>query len=235
MCRYIAQEEPEVIGVPITARGTDEAVAKMQKASSEADLLEIRLDGMEQIDMERLLAAAPLPVIATYRSRRQGGLGTLDNRARSEVLITAAEAGASYIDVEYSLPLEIREELFDRCRPGRIILSHHHPNGTPEPAELSRRLRKMADSGADVVKIVTRANRPEDNLTVLGLIPRARDLGVDIIAFCMGPIGRLSRIACVPMGGFLTFAAFEKGEESADGQMTVAEMKAFQETLALCE
>ena len=73
--------------------------------------------------------------------------------------------------------------------------------------------------------IVTRAQSPEDNLRVLGLIPQARKMDVKIIAFCMGPMGRISRIASLLFGGYLTFASLEEGEESAEGQIPVTEMK----------
>ncbi|MFP3870579.1 MAG: type I 3-dehydroquinate dehydratase [Syntrophobacteria bacterium] len=41
----------------------------------------------------------------------------------------------------------------------------------------------------------------------------------------MGPLGRVSRIACPLVGGAFTFAALEGGAEAAPGQLTVAEMR----------
>ncbi|HRR42321.1 MAG TPA: type I 3-dehydroquinate dehydratase, partial [Syntrophales bacterium] len=79
--------------------------------------------------------------------------------------------------------------------------------------------------GADIVKVVTTARTPEDNLKVLRLIPYARRKGLEIIAFCMGDKGRISRVASPILGSFLSFASLERGEESAPGQMTVDEMR----------
>jgi 3-dehydroquinate dehydratase len=53
----------------------------------------------------------------------------------------------------------------------------------------------------------------------------ARGLGIQIITLCMGPMGRISRIAAPLLGGYLTFASLAEGEESADGQMPLIEMK----------
>jgi len=89
-----------------------------------------------------------------------------------------------------------------------------------------------ADTHSDIVKIVTRAETWADNLRVLELIPKAHNLGIRIIAFCMGPMGRISRVVSHMMGGYLTFASLEQGEESADGQMTVTEMKKIMEHLS---
>ena len=86
-------------------------------------------------------------------------------------------------------------------------------------------LEKMAATGADIVKIVTRARAMEDNLRVLNMIPMARRLGIQIITFCMGPMGRISRIASPLLGGYLAFASLAEGEESAEGQMPLIEMK----------
>jgi 3-dehydroquinate dehydratase type I len=64
-----------------------------------------------------------------------------------------------------------------------------------------------------------------DNLKVLDLIPKAQERGIRIIAFCMGRFGKISRIFSHLMGGYLTFASLEGGEESAPGQIPVEEMK----------
>ena len=83
-----------------------------------------------------------------------------------------------------------------------------------------------------MVKIVTLATDWEDNLRILELIPRARDLGIEIIAFCMGPLGRVSRVFSLFMGGQMTFASLEKGEESASGQIPALDMKKILEALS---
>jgi len=93
-------------------------------------------------------------------------------------------------------------------------------------------LRKMAATGADMVKIVTWARKYEDNLRLLELIPKAQAIGVRMIAFCMGPLGKISRIASPLMGGYITFASLERGEESTSGQMPASDMKKIFEMLS---
>ena len=44
-------------------------------------------------------------------------------------------------------------------------------------------------------------------------------------AIFMGEEGRISRIASLLFGGYLTFASLDRGNESADGQIPVKEMK----------
>jgi len=75
------------------------------------------------------------------------------------------------------------------------------------------------------VKIVTYADSVEDNFRVLQLIPRSLAEGQAIVAFCMGPQGRISRILAPVLGSCISYASLRKGAESAPGQPTVSEMR----------
>ena len=83
----------------------------------------------------------------------------------------------------------------------------------------------MLAAEADIVKLVALAREPADNLRMLSLIPRAKAQGKEIIAFCMGPLGKWSRIAAPLLGSWLTFAPFSKHGASAPGQLTVNDLK----------
>ncbi len=214
-----------MICVPIMARDNAEAIKKMTEAALVADAMEIRLDVMDSFDLETILAAAKKPVIVTYRSKKEGGKGLASYETRLRHLIHAVQSGADFVDVEFSMPQIYRQEVFQLKGKSKLILSLHHSSKTPSKEKLEETFQKMAATGADIVKLVTYANDPVDNLRVLGLIPLARDLGVDIIAFCMGNAGRISRIFSLVLGGYLSFASLETGEESAAGQIPIEEMR----------
>jgi 3-dehydroquinate dehydratase type I len=218
-----------MICVPIMARDTREALDKIAAANSAADAMEFRLDVMRSFGLEEMFAHAAKPVIVTWRSRREGGLGNADFRSVSRLLLKAARLGADFLDVEYRMPPEYRRDVFRMRGQSRVISSLHIMRDTPGGNELERTLERMSAAGADVVKIVTRATAPEDNLRVLGLIPKARRMGVEIVAFCMGPLGRVSRVASVALGAYLTFACLGQGEESADGQIPASDMRRLME------
>ena len=207
------------------ARNNAEALTKMAEASPLADLLELRLDVMHAFDLEELIHAATRPVIVTYRSKKEGGSGLANYETRIRYLLEAMERGADFVDVEFSIPQFYRQEIFHTKARSRRIVSRHFLNKTPSADALEDTLRRMTATGADIIKIITHAKEPEDTLRVLGLIPLARNLGTRIIAFCMGPAGRISRIATLMMGGYLTFASLEEGQESASGQIPVQKMK----------
>ncbi len=75
------------------------------------------------------------------------------------------------------------------------------------------------------MKIVTMAREWDDNLRTLELVSRASKEGSGIISFCMGPLGRMSRVFSVLMGACMTFASLEEGQESASGQIPIDKMK----------
>lgn len=214
-----------MICVPIMALDNAEAIKKMSEASPLADLMEIRLDVMESFDLKEIIQAATKPLIVTYRSKKEGGSGLARYETRVHHLVRAIELGTDFVDVEFSMPQIYRQEIFQAGGTSRLILSAHLSNKTPPREKLEDIFRKMTATGADMVKIITYARAPEDNLRVLGLIPLARGLGIKIIAFCMGPAGRISRIFTLMMGGYLSFASLEEGQESASGQIPVRKMK----------
>jgi len=211
--------------IPIIAKNTDEAFEKIARASTLADMLEIRLDMMDMFDLHEIIKATSKPVLVTYRSKKEGGKGIEDPAARTDYILTAIQKGADLVDVELSLPRRWREKILDTEGRSRIVISTHINDGTPSQLDMEKIFKDCADTHSDIVKIVTRAESWADNLRVLELIPKAHDLGIKIIAFCMGPMGRISRIVSHLMGGYLTFASLEEGEESADGQIPIRQMK----------
>jgi 3-dehydroquinate dehydratase type I len=213
------------ICVPIVAGNNQEALRKMSRASTLADMVELRLDLMESFSIPELIRASSRPVIVTCRSEGEGGRGSATVATRIGYLQEAVEARADFVDLEYRLPRASRRKILGNRGRSKIILSTHFVKGTPSFPVLKEKLNKMASEGAEVVKIVTLAKTPLDNLRTLALISEAKKRGVELITFCMGPLGRLSRVASVLLGGYFTFAALEPGEASASGQIPIKEMK----------
>jgi 3-dehydroquinate dehydratase type I len=217
--------------IPIVASTTAQALEKMGQACDLADVLEVRLDAMAEFDLQAIMEAASKPVLVTCRSRKEGGRGCIGPERQARLLLTAIDAGAAFVDVEFSLPAELRRELLLNRKNSKIILSTHRVTDTPSLEELASMLKSMENEKADVVKIVTRARHWEDNLRVLNLLPQAQEYNINLIAFCMGPLGRISRIFSHLMGGYMSFASLNKGEESAEGQIPIRELKLILEAL----
>ena len=221
-----------MICIPIIAKNTDAALEKIIRANTLADMLEIRLDLMDTFDLTRILQTAHKPVLVTYRSKNEGGKGSADPDTYTQYALAALRLGADLVDVELWLPVKWRERIFNARGQSGIVISSHIQGSTPAQEKLEKILENSIATGADVVKIVTRAEKWSDNFRLLDLIPKAHDRNIRIIAFCMGPLGRASRVLSHLMGGYVTFASLETGEESADGQIPTTEMKRILEILA---
>ena len=211
--------------IPIIAQDTEGAVNKISEAEKHADICEVRLDLMESFHLDQIINAAQKPVIVTYRSEKEGGKGAADPSETADLLIAVARENADYIDVELSMPSELRNKIIQNKGNSQIIISTHIMGNTPSNDELNILLENSIRANGDIVKIVTMANSHDDNLRMLDLVSRANTRGIKIIAFCMGAAGRMSRVFSLLMGGYLSFTSLETGEESAPGQIPVSEMK----------
>ncbi|MFC1891046.1 type I 3-dehydroquinate dehydratase [Thermodesulfobacteriota bacterium] len=210
--------------IPIIAKDTKEAVEKIAQAESKADITEIRLDLMESFDLSSMIKAAAKPVIITYRTISECGKGDADYDTIAGHLLNAVQEGSDFVDVELSMPQEYRQKIIANKENSKIIISTHINESTPSFDDLKDIFQKSVSTGADIVKIITMAEKWEDNLRVLDLIPISKEQGTELVAFCMGSTGRISRIFSLLLGAYLTFTSLESGQESASGQIPVAEM-----------
>jgi 3-dehydroquinate dehydratase type I len=216
-----------VICIPIAAATTDAAVDRMERAAALADCVELRIDRIPDADLERLLIARRIPAIVTNRSRQEGGDFTGTESARIAILKEAARLGADYVDVEAATDPTLKAELCSALAGGttELIVSWHGFSGTPPVEFLEAKLMAcMADAPA-IVKIVTHAGAAADCLRVLELIPRARQMGQAISAFCMGSAGKISRIMAPLLGSAIAYASLDLEEASAPGQLTIRQMR----------
>jgi 3-dehydroquinate dehydratase type I len=218
-----------MICISIVPATNEEALSLLGRALPVADLVELRIDRIEDPALPMLLRACRKRIVVTNRRRDEGGFFASCEARRLDLLHEAVELGARFVDIEARTGSRAVGRLADavRSRGGktRLIVSHHDLAGTPSARTLAGRLSACRALGADVVKIVTLATRAEDNLRVLELLPQAREMGQDLIAFCMGEQGRLSRVAAPLLGSCISYASLEEGAASAPGQLTAGEMR----------
>jgi shikimate dehydrogenase/3-dehydroquinate dehydratase type I len=221
-----------VICIPITAGTQAEALRDMEAGIHHADVIELRMDLVRDGDLKILMDAGrrcpvPVKILVTNRQGRNSGISI--ERKRIAILKEAVALGADFVDVELSVTETLRQEILSTIREydnrTTLIVSHHDFKKTPSEKALKTIFHGCVRAGADIVKIVSLASRPEDNLKILNLIGYARKKNQDIIAFCMGEKGRMSRIMAPLLGSLLSFTVLERGAESAPGQLTVEEMK----------
>jgi 3-dehydroquinate dehydratase type I len=186
-----------------------------------ADLLEVRIDLIGE-GWQDLASQLKKPWIACNRSADEGGRWKGDEEGRIEELIKATELGAHMVDIEVRTR-NLGEAMLLIKKRTKCLLSFHELKETPSLIRLRDIVRRQIEAGADICKVITTAQRFEDNLTTLQLITEFPK--IKTVSFAMGPLGSVSRIFCPLVGGDFTYASVGEGQESAPGQITVGHLR----------
>ncbi|MDR1552585.1 MAG: type I 3-dehydroquinate dehydratase [Prevotellaceae bacterium] len=196
----------------------EQNIEKCIKILEQCEMAELRLDKIqpEPDEIERLLSFK-IPVIVTCRA------GFYNDDKRLELLTAAAKNGATYIDIELESDENYRKTLIDiafsyNCK---IIISYHNFNETPDVNILENIIRRAQTFNPAFIKIVTQAQTIDDNSKILSLYKIEKRL----IAFAMGELGKDSRIESLLLGAPFIYTAYDIGQESAEGQITMNELK----------
>lgn len=202
----------------------------VKEVESLADLFEVRIDLIGD-GWQELVRQLSKPWIACNRSADEGGKWKGSEAGRIEELLKATALGADIIDIELRTR-NLKQAVGLIKQRAKCLLSFHELKGTPPLNEMKEIVQRQLEAGADVCKVVTTAQRFEDNLAVLQLItdfPQTK-----VVSFAMGPLGCPSRILCPLIGGYFTYASIKAGEESASGQITIGDLRKIYEMVARC-
>lgn len=227
--RAVRLGERTRIAVPLTGRDAG-AVGRecAALAGHPVDLVEWRLDrfgatpdgpGLARLVRE-IRRGAGVPVLATLRTRREGGGADVADPDYSRRVLALADAGADAVDVE--IARAGAADLVAACRGAgaAVVASHHEPRSTPGEGVLVHWLVCMRDAGADVAKIACLTRTPEDLVALVDAqMWGRRYLGIPVVGIGMGAPGAITRICGERLGCALTFATV--GAASAPGQFPV--------------
>lgn len=233
--------------VPIAGHDIAEVRDRVERAVTVgADAIELRVDRMGELSSEalralRLETPRHVPFILTIRSAAEGGAWDGNDDDRVSRLIELGPF-VEYIDVELALwrrsanirqKIELALHRADRvsqeggreeiefAERRRLILSCHDTKSRPQTMQ-STLVEMFGEPACTVAKLAWRARSIRDNFEALEheqIAPKPAML------LCMGDDGLMSRVLAKKVGAFGTFASLERGQESAPGQPTIAELK----------
>jgi 3-dehydroquinate dehydratase-1 len=187
------------------------------KAISKAEFAEIRIDQLDLSDDQlKSLFSIKKKTVATCRP------GKFEDAQRLKLLKLAINAGTGYVDIEYEANSTFRKELIELARTNhtQVIISYHNFDKTPATKDLTDIIKQSVKWGANKVKITTMAKIPADCSRIMSLYEKNKNL----IAFCMGQMGTITRVAAPLLGADFTYAALEYKLATAPGQLVVDEM-----------
>ena len=186
-------------------------------AAVTGDMVELRLDGVADLDVPRALAGRRVPAVVTCRPAWEEGRFDGTEEERHAFLAASLDLGAEFVDVEWRAvegPLA-RVPFRDLVRraPERIVMSSHDFKGVP--ADLEGRAGAMRATGAAIIKVAVAIERLSQMRCLKAI---ARDGPAVVVG--MGELGVASRILAGRFGSRWTYA----GNAVAPGQLPARRM-----------
>jgi 3-dehydroquinate dehydratase-1 len=234
------------VAIPIKSSDFSENETIIKKILEEnPDFIELRFDYIDDIHkinelfVKKLLNLIQpnIPAILTFRDYSEGGQIKLENDERLQILKLLIKSQPEYFDIEMNSSKFILEEMIFLAIQNKVnlIFSYHNFNQTPAYEEgftiidsfMNKLISKlMIDSKIvrnSIYKVIFTAQNFEDNLKALDLCKTFSKEGHKIICFCMDEPGIFSRLLCVKVGSFLTYASLD--DKTAPGQININKMK----------
>lgn len=216
----MAETNTTRVCVPVCEKNLDALRTTSQRATKFADLIELRLDCLEELpkDLSDIVRNIPRPLILTFRPSEQGGYRH-STFAERQMFWTSSvpQADAIWWDVEGDLVHDLTLDW------SRVIVSHHDFSGVPN--DLDQIYERLAATPAAVIKIAVQANDIVDCIPVFQLLERARREGREVIAIAMGNAGITTRILGPALGSFLTYGALDDESATAPGQVNARNLR----------
>lgn len=204
--------------VTLTHPEWEQALACGRRLGDDA-LPELRLDLFPEADPEALVDALKRRCLVTCRRVSEGGRWPDDDEAgRLARLVKALKGRPHWLDLEWDLP--VPPEIQAARTHVRLLRSIHVAPGV---FDLEARLRDLPDGEA--FKWVGWAGRLGDSGRLRAPLAWARDHGLRLAAFLMGPKGLPSRVLQAAWGGAFTYAAPDDGPPAAPGQLPLATLR----------
>jgi len=207
--------------VSLRATSEDELVRAARAGAARADVVELRIDGIDHPNLERLRALGRgfgKPVLLTCRSAREGGAFSGTEEARLALLERAVGLGFEYVDVE----IDSLSAPFPRGSETKLVLSHHDFHTLP--VELDSKVARALELGADVVKIAAPVSSLEASLRLARAGEEARKAGKDYVPVPLGPAGASGRILAPRLGALFTYAPVAASRSTGPGQIPLDEL-----------
>lgn len=202
-----------------------ESASEIARPPAGATMVELRADLLPaDADLAELVAASPLPVVLTLRSRAEGGKGADQAERRRKFFTAAAALPVALFDLEAARDVE----LVGRVIPAeRVVLSAHFPAGVP--VDLEESAARALSVGTRLVKIVPHAHGVADVVSVLRLARAFERSAPDLrrtVIFASGEAGRLTRVLGPLLGAPIAYAAWSREQTAAEGQFEPAALLA---------
>lgn len=211
-CASLAEKTPN--------RLTNQIKISLKKS----DYIEVRFDFLKPEKIPEALEKIKKDlnrIVCTLRPKSEGGVFSGTETERVSILKLIAEYNPFLLDVEYNT-LKKNNHLVKYLKGTKtdLLVSWHDFKKTPTLYNLKTQLSQMSKFSNNI-KIVTTAKNINDSTTILQLYSKKGK--INLIAFAMGEVGRMSRILCLHLGSPYTYVSL--GKAVSPGQFSIDEVK----------
>jgi len=211
-CVSIAEKTPKKIN------------QSLSKALKKSDHAEIRFDFLNPNSIPEALDMIKKDLkkcICTLRPRSEGGKFSGTEKNRISIIKLIAEYNPFLLDIEFNTIKNNKNFLrYLRNTNTDLLISWHNFKQTPSTSILKKQYFKMKKFSNNI-KIVTTAKTVNDIPKILSLYNNNKN--TRLVAFCMGDIGKISRLLSLFLGSPFTYVSL--GKPIASGQLRLDEIK----------
>ena len=187
---------------------------KVRQYDGQVDLIEIRLDYLDQLHLPCLPISPQSSYVATCRPQREGGMYGGEELARFKLLRRAAEHGFDWVDLEHDV---VFPEILTTGI--RIIRSRHIFDAFP--IDLDSELLTL--KGGDLQKLAIKVHNTVEMVRLLKWTESSKHLVGRHIVIGMDDPGQPTRYLAPFLGSEWTYVCEETSIPSAPGQFSLKE------------
>lgn len=210
-----------MICAPVKEKNILETLLMIKKVPRIFNLIEIWIDEIEQIDENGILEIC-------HAAKRKPLIFKFTKPVNFSFIASCLNKKIQYFDIDDNNDQTTVQRIKTLIGDKKIILSHHDAMKTPLFTDILETAQNMKRKGADIVKIVTKANKIEDNLAPLRLLTNSAALSTPLISFCSGELGRMSRIYASKLGSFVDYVLPSERYLTSEGQLLLKDFKKIQ-------
>lgn len=216
------------ICISIKGETIDDVKQKIGAAAGNADLIEIRFDGIDEKELfakrngkvntvSSLIDRFPeIAFIVTFRSREQGGFQNYPDTSRDE--FWNWDFSSDYIDCE----LDIADRDFGTKAKKKIISIH---NFRDSEMDFEAVLARAGECRADVLKLAITSVDATDGIAVWNFAKNLKtENDLEVIPIAMGDCGKWTRILAPQISTPLIYASGTRNETVAPGQVSAEDL-----------
>jgi 3-dehydroquinate dehydratase/shikimate dehydrogenase len=199
-----------------TVTGQSMADLRAARDAAVADMVEVRLDGVADLDVAGALQGRRKPVVVTCRPEWEGGRFAGAEEERHRTLAQAMSLGAEFVDIEWASLNGTHTPGFGdivRADPRRVVVSAHDFEGVP--VDIESRARDMRAHGTAAIKVAVMPHALRETLPLINI---ARDGNAVVVG--MGDAGVPTRLLATKFGSLWSYA----GNAIAPGQIPAERM-----------